>query len=83
VGVGYAALVPTTELGVKAADDAADAKWWPIASLPLPLAFDHQRMLRDSLLRLAELGSAQGKEAGLVGSLRAAAERLEGPWRRE
>ena len=31
-----------------AGDDAAEVRWWPLAALP-PLAFDHARILSDSL----------------------------------
>ncbi len=31
-----------------AGDDAAEVRWWPLAALP-PLAFDHARILTDSL----------------------------------
>ena len=76
VGVQYAALVPTTVLGVKAADAAADAKWWPIASLPLPLACDHQRVLAASFRRLAlEVDTRDNLE--LVAKLNAAAAQLD------
>lgn len=34
--------------GVEGRDDAAEAAWWPLAEIP-PLAFDHDRVLRDSL----------------------------------
>ena len=32
--------------GVEAADDAAQAKWFPINDLP-PMAFDHAQILAD------------------------------------
>jgi len=31
---------------IKAGDDAAEAKWFPLAELP-ELAFDHQRIIDD------------------------------------
>ena len=42
-------------LPVSGLDDAAEARWWPLASLP-PLAFDHALIMRDacSLLGLPE-----------------------------
>ena len=54
VTVAYAALVPSTSLGVKAADDAADAQWFPVAKLPQPLAFDHKEVVRTAFGRLKE-----------------------------
>lgn len=33
---------------LRAADDAADARWFPIADLP-PLAFDHDRIIDEAL----------------------------------
>ena len=52
--MAYAALVPSTSLGVKAADDAADAEWFPVAKLPQPLAFDHKEVVRTAFGRLKE-----------------------------
>lgn len=78
VTVAFAALVPSTELGVKAADDAKAAGWFDIASLP-PLAFDHQVIVRTAFRHLAK-----GQEAAAVPSLpealQAAADKLEDPW---
>ncbi len=48
MGVAFAAVVPTTELGVRAADDAHDARWFAITEVP-PLAFDHKDMLVKAL----------------------------------
>ena len=51
VTVAHMALVKKAE--VKGADDAAQAKWFPIDSIP-PLAFDHDRILRVALKALRE-----------------------------
>lgn len=37
-----------TELNVKGEDDAAEARWFPLSSLP-PLAFDHQKIIDEFL----------------------------------
>ena len=39
---------------VEAADDAADARWFPVTALPDEIAFDHRRVLNDALARLDE-----------------------------
>ena len=52
ITVAYFALVPATALPpLKAGDDAADAQWWSIYTLP-PLAFDHAQILEYALTRL-------------------------------
>ena len=56
--MAYAAVVPTTRLGVKAADDAAEAEWFPVTALPQPLAFDHKVIVRTAFSQLAELRRA-------------------------
>jgi 8-oxo-dGTP diphosphatase len=42
-------------------DDAADARWFPVADLP-PLAFDHRLVVRTCLRHLA--ARPEAKEAG-------------------
>ena len=49
--IAHFALVKKSE--VKGADDAAQAKWFPIGNIP-PLAFDHDRILRVALKALRE-----------------------------
>lgn len=51
VTIAYYALVRKSE--VKGADDAAQAKWFPIGNIQ-PLAFDHDRILRVALKALRE-----------------------------
>lgn len=78
VSVAYAALVPTTDLGVKAADDATEAEWYDVTKLP-SLAFDHKLIVRtafEHLLNHSETNSADG----LAEALHKGAKNLEGPW---
>lgn len=51
VTIAHYALIRKSD--VKGADDAAQAKWFPIGSIPL-LAFDHDRILRVALKTLRE-----------------------------
>ncbi|MGN0844430.1 MAG: NUDIX domain-containing protein [Kiritimatiellia bacterium] len=44
--VAYTCMVPDAA-SVSGCDDAADARWWPLAALPR-LAFDHAAILRDA-----------------------------------
>lgn len=64
ISIAYYALLPAPESGLPGATtdqptagtDAAEAKWWPVDSLP-PLAFDHAEILEIALSRLrAKLG---------------------------
>lgn len=61
VSVAYLAEVPR-ELSARAGDDAAAARWWPVAELvapdsPVRFAFDHALILADALRRLGESAS--------------------------
>lgn len=47
ISVAYLAVVDPAKLAVRAGDDAADAKWFSLSSLP-KLAFDHALILRDA-----------------------------------
>lgn len=48
--VNIAYLVkPKKTVALKASDDATDARWFPISSLP-KLAFDHAEIIKDTLL---------------------------------
>lgn len=51
ITVAYMALLPADRASLRAGDDAADARWWPIHALP-PLAFDHDRILACARERL-------------------------------
>jgi 8-oxo-dGTP diphosphatase len=46
--VSIAFYVVTEKSEVKGSDDAAQARWFPIDSIP-PLAFDHDKILRMAL----------------------------------
>lgn len=78
VTVAYAAVVPSTELGVKAADDAAAANWFPVGELPA-LAFDHKQIIREALETLSSRPMVQ-KTGDMFRQLKLAAEALQGPW---
>lgn len=65
VSVLYASIVESSDLGVKAADDAADAKWIDITQLP-KLAFDHKLLVKDTFNRLLSF-LPEGKTQNLSG----------------
>ncbi len=51
ISVAYYALVPANRIQVRAASDAAEAAWFPIANLP-ELAFDHGEIIAMAHQRL-------------------------------
>lgn len=52
ISIAYFALVRLAD--VKAGDDAAKAQWFPLDEIP-PLAFDHDKMLREALKALRRM----------------------------
>ena len=71
--------VPSTDLGVKAADDAQEASWFDVGELP-HLAFDHKLVVRTAFEVLAKRPEAAGSEP-LQQELHAAVAKLQGPWK--
>ena len=73
ISIGFAsyidpALLEGGQVQVEAGDDAAEAQWFPLASLP-PLAFDHAKIIRRAWQALdAQVGGEEeGKEGeGLI-----------------
>jgi 8-oxo-dGTP diphosphatase len=53
VSVAHVALIDLARVDPVAADDAADARWWPTAQLPA-LAFDHDVIIAYALKHLRE-----------------------------
>ncbi|MEN6430982.1 MAG: NUDIX hydrolase [Coriobacteriales bacterium] len=53
VSAAYLALAPDDSGPVAGADDAAEARWFPVGDLPA-LAFDHVVIVRDALTALGE-----------------------------
>ena len=49
ISVAFVALARDGQDECQAGDDAADAAWYPVKSLPLPLAFDHETIIADAL----------------------------------
>lgn len=60
VTVAYAAVVLTSE-GIKAGDDAAEAKFFPLAQLPNDLAFDHSKIVKETWERLSLVPAENGQ----------------------
>lgn len=54
ITIAYTALLPSDRLILRAATDAADARWFPLDRLPHPLAFDHDIILAHALTALRE-----------------------------
>lgn len=51
ISVAYYALVKLTDHALRAASDAQDVAWFPVAELP-KLGFDHERIVETALRRL-------------------------------
>ncbi len=54
ITAAFTALAASDALTLKAGTDAADAQWFPVDSLPAPLAFDHAVILDHALRSLRE-----------------------------
>jgi len=52
ISVAYMAVVSADQVVLRAGDDAAEARWWPMSALPDKLAFDHTDILSYALTRL-------------------------------
>lgn len=63
ISIAYLSIFTGELPDVKGADDASEARWFPISDLPENLAFDHPNILKqahqrlDIRLRIAEAGS--------------------------
>jgi hypothetical protein len=57
---------------VQAADDAAEADWFDVGSMP-ELAFDHKEVVADCLRCASKLAAAQ--EQGMAGALKQAGDK--------
>ena len=60
ISVAYAGIVAGRNTQPDAGDDAAEALWFPIESLPPRLAFDHPAVIGDALRKIATLGRTSG-----------------------
>jgi len=65
ITVAFMALVPSDQMVLAAATDAADARWFAMDDLP-PLAFDHARILADARAALAHKVSNRITETASV-----------------
>lgn len=52
ISIAYLSLLSGALPEVKAADDAADGRWFPMNKLPENLAFDHDHIITQSLIHL-------------------------------
>ncbi|NJN65795.1 MAG: NUDIX hydrolase [Chloroflexaceae bacterium] len=52
ISVAYFALVQSDRQVLRTSDETSDVRWFPVQDVPLPLAFDHQRILTRAVSRL-------------------------------
>lgn len=52
ISIAYLSLLKGDQQKVEGADDAADARWFPMNKLPEKLAFDHDHIIAQSLIQL-------------------------------
>lgn len=60
ITIAYSALMSSEQIVLQAATDAADAQWFPLPLLPLPLAFDHAQILDYATVWLRGRVQSQG-----------------------
>lgn len=80
VTTAYGVIVPSTEMGVQAADDAAEAHWFEVSALP-KMAFDHKLVVKTALEELAKEAVAGDGDGALRAALTEAAEKLKASWK--
>lgn len=59
----FRGVAERAETPIRADDDAADVRWFPVAALP-PLAFDHDRIVAEALSALRRLEAEPAPSAG-------------------
>ena len=47
VAVVYSGFVDVEDSEVEGSDDALDAQWFPLSSLPIPIVFDHESTIKE------------------------------------
>jgi 8-oxo-dGTP diphosphatase len=52
ISVAYFALIRADQHRIRVSDEASEVAWFPINSLPQPLAFDHDSIMRYAIGRL-------------------------------
>jgi 8-oxo-dGTP diphosphatase len=52
ISVTYFALVQSDRQVLRTSNETSDVRWFPVRDVPLPLAFDHQRILSRAVSRL-------------------------------
>lgn len=52
ISVAYIALIPSDSQKLRVSEESTDVRWFPVRSLPGPLAFDHDTVLATALARL-------------------------------
>jgi 8-oxo-dGTP diphosphatase len=64
VSAGYLADLGDEEPLVVGADDAAEARWFAVGDLPVPLAFDHDEIVEAALWRIRCACSGGPQDSG-------------------
>jgi 8-oxo-dGTP diphosphatase len=55
ITVCFLGIAESSNTTIEGGDDAAEAKWWPVKSLPSPLAFDHDRVIAMGISKIRNL----------------------------